>query len=76
MNIAERSLNILTARILWGFILAKKDGVEVPFYDYCAGFNTQPNHFEFEIRERLGRGKIIEREYFESRKGDPLRRDL
>jgi hypothetical protein len=74
MNIAERSLNILTARVLWACRLGKKKGVEIPEYDYCPGFNTQPNHFDFELLERKGRGKIVEQEYFESRERDPLRK--
>jgi hypothetical protein len=76
MNIAERSFNILTARILWAYSLGKKKGVDIPEYDYCPGFNTQPNHFDFEILERKGRGMIVEREYFESRDRDPLRKGL
>jgi Cytochrome P450 len=79
MNIAERSLFILTARILWACQMGKKrdsEGIEIeiPEYDYVAGFNTQPNFFEFELTERKGRGKVVEEMYLESRKNDPLRR--
>lgn len=53
-NIAERSLNILTARIAWGLKLSKKEDslgndLPLPLYDYTRGFNSQPNHFDFDI---------------------------
>lgn len=53
-NIAERSLNILTARIAWALKLSKKkdslgNDLPLPLYDYTRGFNSQPNHFEFDI---------------------------
>jgi hypothetical protein len=78
MNIAERSLFILTARLLWGTNMGhKKDAqgreIPIPEYNYTAGFNTQPEHFEFELKprneKRLG---IIKEAYAASRKGDPL----
>lgn len=56
-NIAEWSLHILTARIAWaGSILKKRgsDGNELPLplYDYTKGFNTQPEHFGFDMIAR------------------------
>jgi hypothetical protein len=79
MNIAERSLFILTARILWACQMGKKKDsqgkeIEIPEYDYVAGFNTQPKFFEFELRDRKGRGKLVKEMYLESRKNDPLRK--
>jgi len=79
MNIAERSLFILTARLLWACQMGRKRDsqgreIEIPEYDYVAGFNTQPKFFEFEIMERRGRGKVVEEMYFESRRSDPLRK--
>jgi hypothetical protein len=79
MNIAERSLFILTARILWACQMGKKKDsqgkeIEIPEYDYVAGFNTQPNFFEFDLKERDGRGKFVEEMYLESRNNDPLRK--
>jgi hypothetical protein len=53
--------------------LSKKKEVDIP--EYCPGFNTQPNHFDFEILKRKGRGVIVEREYFESREWDSLRKE-
>ncbi|KAL7272128.1 hypothetical protein RUND412_005084 [Rhizina undulata] len=66
MNISERSLNLLTARILWACHMAKKNNVsgrevEVPPYDYTAGFNIQPKKFEFVLTEREGRGEYVRR---------------
>ncbi|KAI1613250.1 cytochrome P450 [Exophiala viscosa] len=56
-NIAERSMNILTARIAWALDLQRKVDAEgkvlpIPEYDYIAGFNVQPRHFDFEIVAR------------------------
>ncbi|KAF5979386.1 cytochrome P450 monooxygenase [Fusarium bulbicola] len=56
-NIAERSLNILTARIAWASSIVRNrdaDGVElpVPLYEYTKGFNTQPEHFDFDVVPR------------------------
>ena len=77
-NIAERSLNILVARIAWACDISKArdaDGVEieVPEYDYCAGFNAQPNHFSFDLKARSPeRAAIVEHEMNEQMKNDPL----
>jgi hypothetical protein len=56
-NIAERSLHILTARVAWsGSIVRKRNvnGMELPLplYDYTKGFNTQPEHFDFDMVPR------------------------
>lgn len=56
-SIAERSLNILTARIAWAMTLrCRRDesGREVapPLYDYTAGFNVQPERFDFDVVAR------------------------
>nr|RBQ99094.1 hypothetical protein FVER53263_20227 [Fusarium verticillioides] len=72
-NIAERSLHTLTARIAWSGSIVKKrnvNGMELPLplYDYTEGFNTQPEHFDFDmiprsqarlaaLRESLGEAK-------------------
>jgi len=77
-NIAERSVNILTARIAWACDISKaKDdvGVEIepPLYDYCAGFNVQPNKFPFELRARSSeRTAVVEKEREEEMRRDPL----
>ncbi|KAL4803882.1 cytochrome P450 [Aspergillus unguis] len=49
-SIAERSLNILTARIAWAATLKSKK--DLPLYDYTPGFNVQPNFFEFDVTPR------------------------
>jgi cytochrome P450 len=62
MNIAEKSLFILTARMAWAYSIKKRPGVAVPWYDYTSGFNVQPKPFtliwrlEFQKRGHLLRG--------------------
>ncbi|CAI6027363.1 unnamed protein product [Clonostachys chloroleuca] len=56
-NIAERSLHILTARIAWACTMRKKrdasgNDLPLPLYDYTKGFNTQPEHFDFDLVAR------------------------
>lgn len=62
-NIAERSLHILTARIAWACDIRPSPGVKYGDYDYCHGFNVQPNKFPFELKPRKGRDQIVEEEY-------------
>lgn len=79
MNIAERSLYILTARIAWACEFSKKRGprgeeIEVPSYDYVSGFNTQPKPFPFELRPRSEQRRIlVEQVWREAEATDPLR---
>ena len=78
MNIAERSLHLLSARMLWGLTLRKKrdssgNEIQIPSYAYTSGFNTQPETFSFDIVPRTQkRGELIHEAYLESRKNDPL----
>ncbi|RFU73869.1 cytochrome p450 [Trichoderma arundinaceum] len=51
-SIAERSLNIVVARIGWGCTVSKIKDVEVPLYDYTTGFNVQPKKFHFSLEPR------------------------
>ncbi|KAL5313142.1 hypothetical protein ACEPPN_018875 [Leptodophora sp. 'Broadleaf-Isolate-01'] len=54
-NIAERSLNIIVARLGWACNITKaKDvasgkDITPPSYDYVKGLNTEPRQFPFEI---------------------------
>ena len=79
MNIAERSLNILVARIAWACDISKKKGdngkdIEVPLYDYCDGFNVQPNWFAFDLKARsVEKLKIVEQEFEREMESDPLK---
>ena len=79
MNIAERSLYILTARIAWACEFSKKRGprgeeIEVPSYDYVSGFNTQPKPFSFDLKARSGlRRTLVEQAWKEAENTDPLR---
>ena len=41
MNIAEKSLYIVIARLAWTTKIAKRPGFRVPWYDYTAGFNVR-----------------------------------
>jgi Cytochrome P450 len=80
MNIAERSLHLLTARIIWAFQLSHKldaqgREIPIPLYNYTAGFNTQPEQFLFELAARSERkADIIKQAYSDSRNADPLRK--
>ncbi|KAM0249522.1 hypothetical protein ACHAQJ_009028 [Trichoderma viride] len=51
-SIAERSLNIVVACIGWGCTISKMRDVEVPLYNYTAGFNVQPKKFQFSLEPR------------------------
>ena len=79
MNIAERSLHILTARIMWaGKFSKKRDAagreIDVPEYDYVSGFNTQPKPFPFELEPREPRRMaILEEAWRKAQEEDPLK---
>lgn len=79
MNIAERSLYILTARIAWACEFSKKHGpdgseIEVPSYDYVTGFNTQPKPFPFKLEARSEmRRTLVEQAWKNAEAADPLR---
>lgn len=56
-NIAERSMNILTARIAWAATLSRRKDAQgnmtpLPLYDYTSGFNVQPKFFDFDFTAR------------------------
>ncbi|KAH8597487.1 cytochrome P450 [Bisporella sp. PMI_857] len=72
-NIAERSLNIIVARLSWACHITKaKDpntGKEItpPSYDYVNGLNTEPRQFPFELTCRSpDRWAAIEAEALEA----------
>ena len=47
--------------------------IEVPVYDYTAGFNTQPKWFPFELKARNEKKReVVERVLEQNRKNDPL----
>jgi hypothetical protein len=53
---------------------AQGNDIPIPEYNYTAGFNTQPEYFEFELKARNEkRWEIIKDAYVASRKADPLR---
>jgi hypothetical protein len=73
MNIAENSLHLLTARIAWAAHISKRPGVDVPLYDYTAGFNVQPRPFVFDLKPRSEARKTLIDTTWESGKArDPL----
>jgi cytochrome P450 len=78
-NIAERSLNLLAARIAWACDISKaknSDGVEIdpPLYDYTSGFNVQPKWFAFDLKVRTDdRMHVIDGEYERQMRNDPLK---
>ena len=79
MHIAERSLNLLVARIAWACEMRKKVGgdgveVEVPLYDYTSGFNVEPKHFAFDLEARSQERWNVVREAYEwEMERDPLK---
>ncbi|KAJ5392311.1 hypothetical protein N7509_007801 [Penicillium cosmopolitanum] len=78
MNIAERSLYILSARIMWACRITKAktaDGVDItpPSYDYTTGFNAQPKPFLFHLEARSEQRHLaVEEAWREAEKEDPL----
>ncbi|EXJ66441.1 uncharacterized protein A1O5_10593 [Cladophialophora psammophila CBS 110553] len=73
MNIAENSLHLLIARMAWATEISKKPGVEVPLYDYTAGFNVQPKPFVFDLKARsAARKKIVDIAWLQNKDTDPL----
>jgi hypothetical protein len=78
MNIAERSLYILPARVMWACRITKaKDanGADItpPSYDYTTGFNAQPKAFTFHLEARSEQRRLmVEEEWREAEKEDPL----
>lgn len=79
MHIAERSLYILVSRIAWACDIQKKYGddgkeIAVPLYDYCDGFNVQPNWFAFDLKVRSDkRWKILQEALRKEVDNDPLK---
>ncbi|KAH7412820.1 cytochrome P450 [Cadophora sp. MPI-SDFR-AT-0126] len=63
MNIAERSLTILVARIAWACEVRGTDGWDYSGYRYTKGFNVQPEKFPLRLNTREGRKMIVEKEY-------------
>jgi cytochrome P450 len=51
-NLAENSLYIALAKILWAFDIQPREGVEYDTFSYTEGFNIRPRKFECEIRVR------------------------
>ncbi|KAI4674448.1 uncharacterized protein J4E88_008182 [Alternaria novae-zelandiae] len=51
-NLAENSLYIALAKILWAFDIRPKEGVKYDTFAYTEGFNIRPQKFECEIRVR------------------------
>lgn len=79
LNIAERSLHLLIARIAWACELKKakdENGKEkdVPLYNYSEGFNAFPLWFPFDLQVRgEDRLNIVKEEAEKSRQIDPLK---
>jgi hypothetical protein len=73
MNIAEKSLNLLIARMAWACEIKKRPGVEVPWYDYTSGFNVQPKPFVFDLNPRnVEKRLLVERTWLQGTTGIPL----
>ncbi|KAL3494856.1 cytochrome P450 [Aspergillus germanicus] len=78
MNIAENSLHLLPARVIWACKISKRtgpDGVEITpsLYDYTSGFNTQPRPFEFDLVARSEEKRAaVEAAFGIAQASDPL----
>ncbi len=73
MNIAENSLHLVVARIAWTANISKRPGVEVPLYDYTAGFNVQPKPFVFDLEVRSEKRKrVVDRTWDTGKDRNPL----
>jgi hypothetical protein len=73
MNIAENSLHIQVARLAWAVHVSKRPGVEIPSYDYTAGFNVQPRPFVFDLKARSPeRARLVEEIWRRGKGRDPL----
>ncbi|KAK5093532.1 hypothetical protein LTR24_004243 [Lithohypha guttulata] len=71
LNIAERSLYILIARIAWCCDIFQRqssngEALVPPSYDYTTGFNVQPKPFAFDLTARPDRREILEAQYEEN----------
>lgn len=74
MNIAEKSLHILIARMAWGTSITRRPGCDVLWYDCTTGFNVKPKRFVFDLNPRNeARAGIVEWAWLESRaQGSPF----
>ncbi|EMD60309.1 hypothetical protein GGP41_008314 [Bipolaris sorokiniana] len=62
-HLAENSLFIALAKILWAFDILPKPGVRYDIFNYTEGFNIRPRKFECEIRVRSeGHREVLLRE--------------
>ncbi|KAK5445352.1 hypothetical protein LTS15_010133 [Exophiala xenobiotica] len=73
MNLAENSLHLLIARMAWATKISKRPGIDVPLYDYTAGFNVQPKPFVFDLKPRnQARKNIVDKLWENGKNKDPL----
>ncbi|KAH0610192.1 uncharacterized protein H6S33_011719 [Morchella sextelata] len=79
MNIAERSLYLLTIRLLWAFQMNKKrdasgNEIDIPYYDYDSGLSSRAKPFQFDCKARSPtRALVIRESWYEAKATDPLR---
>lgn len=57
----------------WATEISQRAGVEVPLYDYTAGFNVQPKPFVFDLKPRSeARQRLVETTWEMGRERDPM----
>ena len=73
-------MNLFVARVAWACQIGKRidpptgEGMDVPLYDYTAGFNTRPMPFGFALKARDEKRLELLRKVVEAGKlADPLR---
>ena len=66
-GLAENSLFIALAKLLWSYEITAKKGVTYDIFDYTDGFNVRPKPFQCEIKVRSQQHRqVLEKEYREA----------
>ena len=66
-GLAENSLLIALAKLLWSYDITAKKGVTYDIFDYTDGFNVRPKSFQCEIKVRSQKHRqVLEKEYREA----------
>ena len=81
LSLAEQTMNLFVARFAWACQIGKRldpqtsEDMDVPLYDYTAGFNTRPMPFDFALKARdEGRLELLRKVVEAGKLEDPLRR--
>ena len=64
-DLAQNTLFVALARLLWAYDILPAKGVQYDIWDYVGGFNVRPKHFECQIRIRDAQHESIVRAEYE-----------